>query len=476
MLLGRILPALLVASSIASAQTPTHDDRIVGLVPLDAGGTTPLYVDVYLPPGVGAAVPCVVWIHGGGWATGSHDGVPSAILRMLDSGVAVVSAGYRLSQEAIFPAQLHDVKGVVRHLRANAGTYHIDPNRIACWGASAGGHLAALLATTGDDPSLEGTSGGNTQFSSRVLACVDYFGPSDLLQIMPDVSSPPGCFLDYDAPDSYSSRLIGFDGPGQGIGVLRNNLSNTTAPFPEKLALLQVANPIMHLTPDDAPMFLAHGLVDSIVPTTQSVRLFDAARAVGLHPVLEIDPASGHGSLEPATYAQSRAFLLQQFWGGATPSGAAFCFGDGSGGTCPCGNTTGETEYVGCANSAGTGGGLRGDGTASTSADSLVLQAFGMTNSTALYVVAGSSANSGAGNAFSDGLLCLSGPVVRVGVKSNANGASSCPGPGEPSVATLSSGFPGSTRYFQVLYRDVFEYCKQTSYNLTNAVAVTYGP
>lgn len=474
----RILPlALLALTSVAAAQVPTHDDVVIGQVALDAGGSVPLFADVYLPTNAGPTTPCLVWIHGGGWATGSHNGMPTAIQRLLDSGVALVSAGYRLSDQAIFPAQIHDVKGVVRHVRANAALYHIDPSRIACWGASAGGHLAALLATTGDDPALEGTSGGNAHVSSRVMAAVDYSGPTDLLMTNPDVIHPqPGCYLDHDAPDSYNSRLIGFDGPNQGIGALRNNLDSAVSPFPEMLALVQQANPITHLTLDDAPIFIAHGVIDTIIPTAQSSRLHLAALAIGLPSVMKIDPNHGHGSLDGTTYAATRSFLLERFHAGHT-AGVAYCFGDQSGAACPCGNASAPTAYEGCQNSTLSGGRLRAEGRSTMSFDSLTLFGTRMPNSSTVYVKGMAMNMDGVGSALSDGLMCISGPFIRLGTKFNVNGASRFPASGDAKISTLGGGVaPGTTHYFQAIYRDEFEFCQQHSFNLTNGVAVTFTP
>ena len=122
----------------------------------------------WLPPAGDGPVPVVVFLHGGGWRLGSrHVGRarrsprcrPSPFEQVARAGIAVASIDYRLSGEAIWPAQLHDAKAAVRWLRARAGELGIDPDRIAAWGESAGGHLAELLGLTGDDPALEGEVG-----------------------------------------------------------------------------------------------------------------------------------------------------------------------------------------------------------------------------------------------------------------------------------------------------------------------------
>jgi acetyl esterase/lipase len=227
----------------------------------------------------------------------------------------VASVQYRFSGAAIFPAQIHDVKGAVRFLRAHADEYNLDPTQFAAWGSSSGGHLAALLAASGGVAETEGTTGGNLAYSSRIQAAVDYFGPTDLLQMNLDVTTPPGSIINHDAPNSPESQLIGFDGAGQGIGVLRNNLSNPNPPFLEKAVLARLANPIEHVTVDDPPIFIAHGTQDTLVPMNQSVRLATALDAVDIDHVMRIVVGAGHGfGAQSATVdAEATAFLTNQF-------------------------------------------------------------------------------------------------------------------------------------------------------------------
>jgi acetyl esterase/lipase len=248
--------ALLVASlcsATSSAQTPTINDLVYATVTNDDGSPATLRLDLWQNTTGSGRAPLLIWIHGGAWLAGTYNSPPPALQALLQSGFAVASVQYRLSGAAIFPAQIHDVKGAVRFLRSHADEYNLDPTRVSAWGSSAGGHLAALLATSGDVAEAQGTTGGNLTYSSRIQAAVDYFGPTDLLQMNADVTTPPGSIIDHDAPNSPESQLIGFDGTGEGIGVLRNNLSNPNPPFPEKAALVRLANPIEHVTPDDPP-------------------------------------------------------------------------------------------------------------------------------------------------------------------------------------------------------------------------------
>ncbi len=302
----------LTAIRPAAAQ-PTYNDVLVGNVPTSSGGTLALRMDIFKPANATAATPVVAWIYGGGWTQGSYNApIHPFVADMLSQGVAVANVSYRLSYENVFPAQIQDVKACIRHLRANAASFGIDGRRIATWGPSAGGHLAALLATSGGVSELEGSTGSAVGTSSRVVAGVDFFGPTDLLNMNLDVTSPPGSGIDHDAPTSPESRLIGYAGTGQGIGVLRANQTNAAAPFPELMQRVTRANSITHVDANDPVMFVAHGTADSSVPLKQSTKLHNALAAAGVpHTYLEVARA-GHGDLGETTSAAARAFLLAE--------------------------------------------------------------------------------------------------------------------------------------------------------------------
>ena len=153
-------------------------------------------------PKDGTNLPLIINIHGGAFKMGSKEqGVPTEYLAQ---GYAVASINYRLSQHAKFPAQIEDCKAAVRWLRAHADEYRLDPNHFAAWGASAGGHLAAMLGTTGDTKEFD--VGANLDQSSRVQAVVDYFGPTDFLQM--DAHRLPNGMV-HDPANSPESELIG---------------------------------------------------------------------------------------------------------------------------------------------------------------------------------------------------------------------------------------------------------------------------
>src|SRR3954463_14092261 len=113
--------------------------------------TGPLLLDLHLPARPVAVAPVVVWLHGGGWRKGDRSFAPDLDRYFAARGYAMANVEYRLSGEALFPAQLEDVRAAVRWLREAAGDLGVDASAIALWGSSAGGHLAALAATTASD-------------------------------------------------------------------------------------------------------------------------------------------------------------------------------------------------------------------------------------------------------------------------------------------------------------------------------------
>jgi acetyl esterase/lipase len=489
-----------LAPLVRGQVAPTFDDLVVGDAPLDAGGTMPVRMDVWRPAGIATPVPLVLWIHGGGWMSGDHNALPGVAVSLLQNGIALATIDYRLSSEAIFPAQIEDVKGAVRYLRANAQTLGIDGARIACWGSSAGGHLSALLATSAGVAECEGTTGGNAQFSSAVLAAVDYFGPTDLVNMSLDVTTPPGSIIDHDAADSPESQLIGFDGPGEGLGVLRANLTNPAAPFPALAALAALVNPITHVDGQDPPVFVAHGTDDPVVPIHQGERMVAALQAANVDVIWRPSQGAGHGGLGTAIDAEARAFLVlhlsdcnangvldaQDVAAGTAfdtdgdgvldgcagaSTGIPMCFGDGSGAACPCGNTSPAGSASGCRHSLGFGGRLVASGTARISADTLVLRGSQMPDSSVLYF---QGTNPVAGVPFGDGQRCAGGAVVRLKIAANSAGASIYPAVGDVPVA-IRGGIAGpGVRWYQCWFRNAAPFCTPATFNATNSVRIDW--
>ena len=218
---------------------------------------------MYVPKGDGP-FPLILWVHGGGWEGGSKDG-GGPVVNLVGRGYVVASTNYRLSRHAPFPAQIHDVKGAVRYLRANAKKYKIDPDRIGVAGASAGGHLVALLGTSGDVKELEGDVGPK-DVSSRVQCVIDFFGPTDLLKLSPA-----------NAKENPVTRLLG--------GSTK-----------DKRELAVSANPITYVSKGDPPILIVHGDKDPVVPLSQSELLHDALKKAGVDATLKVVPEAGHGN------------------------------------------------------------------------------------------------------------------------------------------------------------------------------------
>jgi len=223
-------------------------------------------LDLYLPQQPGAPRPLVAWIHGGAWRAGSKDGCPARPLVPL--GYAVASIEYRFSQDAPYPAQIEDCKSAIRWLRAHSAEYGIDPHRIGVWGASAGGHLVALLGVTGQVRDFD--AGPNLDQSSAVQCVVDFFGPADFLNYGPEPADR------LDAADSAVAQLIG----------------GTVSTHPVQARL---ASPVYFVTRDAAPFLIVHGDHDPLVPLQQSQELEAALQKAGVESTFHVVAGAGHG-------------------------------------------------------------------------------------------------------------------------------------------------------------------------------------
>ena len=156
--------------------------------------------------------------------------------------------------------------------------------------------------------------------------------------------------------------------------------------------------------------------------------------------------------------------------------GTVFCFGDGSGVACPCGNGSTPAAQAGCLNSLGSAATLRATGAARLSGDTVVLAGAGMPNSSALYFQGTLRQNGGAGAGFGDGLRCAGGSVVRLGTKTNASGGSICPGAGEQPLSVKGAVASPGTRTYQVWYRNSAAYCTASTFNLSNGLELVWAP
>ncbi len=244
-----------------------------------------LTLDLYCPEKVSGPLPVIVWIHSGGWSKGRKERCPAVAL--VQEGYAVASIDYRLTSTAPFPAQIEDCKAAVRWLRANASTYHLDPDHVGAWGHSAGGHLAALLGTSGGVRELDGT-GDNMSYSSRVQAVCDVAGPSDLVRLYQEASQSRG-----DKSGKVMSDIAALVGSSA-----EQNVTTSTA-----------ASPIHYVSKDDPPFLIIHGENDATIPVTQAESFAAALKAAGVETTLEIANGRGHGAGGPKAQPMIKAFF-----------------------------------------------------------------------------------------------------------------------------------------------------------------------
>lgn len=233
-------------------------------------GESELKLDIFVPE-VSENPPLIVWVHGGAWRAGNKNN-PIAYPFLTDHGFAVASIQYRFSQEAIWPAQIQDCKAAIRWLRAHASEYGYDADNIGVWGASAGGHLVAMLGTSGGKK--EWDVGDHLDQTSDVQAVCNWFGPSNFLLM--DEHAIPGGPIVHDAADSPESQLIG--------GSIHDN----------KKATLK-ADPATYVSKGDPPMLIMHGDQDMLVPYHQSEWLHAALQKANIPSHLERIYGAGHG-------------------------------------------------------------------------------------------------------------------------------------------------------------------------------------
>jgi acetyl esterase/lipase len=223
----------------------------------------------------------VIWIHGGGWRNGDrlNAAQPS---RLVCRGYAVASIDYRLSGDAQFPAQIYDVKAAIRYLRANAATLNLDGNRFAAFGSSAGGHLAALAATSIGVADLEDLSQGNATISSAVQAAISWYGPTNL-SLMDSQLLAESC------PSGSAVHSL--------AGSAESDLLGCTVGDAACAAAVDRASPITYVGADTPPMLILHGTTDCTVPRGQSDLLKSAMDSAGRCTIRRNVVGAGHGGI-----------------------------------------------------------------------------------------------------------------------------------------------------------------------------------
>lgn len=290
----------------APPETPVPARHLVGRQYVKNGGDAQV-LDLTVPGGHLGPRPVVVFVHGGGWESGSRtmwessDGANFAALRalLLERGWATVSVDYRLSGTARMPAQLHDVKAAVRWVHAHAGRYGLDRDRIAVMGDSAGAHLAQLLGTTRGQAAHEGDLGVKNGARSDVVAVVSYYGVSDLRRLVSDRVAA-GCGQGSAGPTSPEGRLLGAD-PAASAGRARAD----------------AASPLTYVSSEAAPTLMFHGKQDCVVPAAQSERAVAALRRAGVPADLVLVDGAHHADpvffTRPELQRRTLDFLAQHF-------------------------------------------------------------------------------------------------------------------------------------------------------------------
>jgi len=286
------LAAFSSISLTANAETRGRIPEGIRLVPsLDYGGigSKRQTLDLYLPERVGnaARLPLIVYIHGGGWMVGDKRQAKWRMQAFMESGeYAVASVNYRLSGDDVWPAQIHDCKAALRWLKAHADEYGYNKDRFILVGVSAGGHLAAMLATTENRADLAGNVGEHLNESDDVAAAVVICGPTALIPLK-------------EATESESRKG----------GRLISRLLGT--PANEQPELARSASPLTYASKKAAPMLLVYGEEDPLVTLDHGVEFHDALRDAGAKAVLLRVAGAGHLDL----VTPEAGWMIGQFTG-----------------------------------------------------------------------------------------------------------------------------------------------------------------
>ena len=259
-------------------------------------------LNIYLPLTGEGPFPVVMLIYGSAWFSNNLKDTAVKIMGrpLLENAFAIVAVNHRSSREAIFPAQINDVKAAVRFIRANAKKYSLDTSFIGVTGYSSGGHLSALLGTSGGVDkftskavtiSLDGKLGVSKRISSKVNAVVDWFGPTDFL-----IMDSCGSNFKHDAANSPESSLVG-------------------GPIQQNREKCELANPITYIDPSDPPFLIVHGDSDLVVPQCQSVILDMALQKDSVRTKLILVEKGGHGPglFEPIFFNEMVQFFTEEY-------------------------------------------------------------------------------------------------------------------------------------------------------------------
>lgn len=238
-------------------------------------GANPLVMHIIYPaeaPEEG--LPVLMWVCGGGWECCEPQNRLTDLAYFANRGYIVCLITYRISNTAIFPAQIQDVKTAIRFIRKHAKQFRANPDRIAVMGDSAGGHLVTLAGLTPDKKEFTGEQWAGV--SDRVQAVVDWYGVVDFFAMagaegVTDLATLPG--------NNCIAKLFGCE-------------------LEKKLDLIHLANPIEYVNPDAPPFLILHGDEDPLVPLSTSIDLHDKLNAAGVPAELVVVKGAGHATIE----------------------------------------------------------------------------------------------------------------------------------------------------------------------------------
>jgi acetyl esterase/lipase len=259
-----------------------------------AGNTNPRQtLDLYTPKKASPNPrPLLVYIHGGGWEGGSKNDAGMLPAMITDGEFIAASIGYRLTNEANWPAQIHDCKAAIRWLRANAAENGIDATRIAVFGISAGGHLVSMLGTTGDGPKdIEGDLGAHVGVSTAVSCVINFCGPANFLTI-----ADKGSIISVEEPGTAITKLLG-------------------GPLSQKKAEAVSASPVTYITKNDPPFLHIHGTKDNLVPYSQALEFDAALEKAGVPSTLLTGEGGPHVFFSKPLMGHMKTFLAKHLAG-----------------------------------------------------------------------------------------------------------------------------------------------------------------
>ena len=267
--------------------------------------------DIYLPKQEKASYPVVIHIYGSAWFSNSSKGAAdlgTIVKALLEAGYAVVCPNHRSSMDAKWPAQIHDIRAVIRFVRGEAAKYKFDTSFIATSGFSSGGHLASTAATTSGtkqtkvgtvDIDLEGSVGNYTNESSAVNAACDWSGPIDLTNM-----------------DCGESMKMGENSPEDVL------LDSKLSKEPDKYLSLSATT---YIDANDPPIIIFHGEKDNVVPCCQGKKFYELLKAAGVKTEATFVPEGGHGM---GMYAEENLQKMVHFLDCARQNGSC-CKGEG---------------------------------------------------------------------------------------------------------------------------------------------------